>query len=241
MGPDSVLSHRAAAAHWGLLAYEGVEVILERRRHRRTGIVVHELSLRADEITTERGIPITTVPRTLFDLAAVVRRSHVERAINEADVRRLTDHLSLPDLLRRYPNRKGAPTVRAILVGGVILTRSDLEADFLELVRAARLPRPEVNLPMLVDGIWIECDFVWREAGVIIELDGRATHATPAAFESDRARDRKLQALGWRTVRITWRQLKDEPEAVGYDLRALLTVSAGTAPSRSSSHRPSLS
>ena len=94
---------------------------------------------------------------------------------------------------------------------------------------------------MLVAGIWIECDFVWRETRLIVEFDGRATHGTPAAFESDRARDRKLQAMGWRTVRITWRQLEEEPEAVAYDLRALLTTSAGTAPTRSSSQRPSSS
>jgi very-short-patch-repair endonuclease len=241
MGPESVLSHRAAAAHWGLRPYNGVEVILERRRHSRRGIVVHQLTLRADEITSERGVPITTPHRTLFDLAAVLPRANVERAIHQAELRRLYDRLSLPDLLDRYPSRRGSATIRAILQDGVSPTRSDLEADFLAFLRAAGLPSPAVNAPLLIHGVPIEGDCVWRDARLIVELDGRATHGTPAAFESDRARDRKLQALGWRTARITWRQLTDEPEAVAYDLKALLTSSGGTAPSRSSSHRPSSS
>jgi predicted transcriptional regulator of viral defense system len=241
MGREAVLSHRAAAAHWGLRYFDGIEITLARRREQRPGIRVHQLPLRDDEITIERGVPITTPHRTLFDLAAVIPRIQVERAMHEADIRRLPDHLSLPDLLRRYPRRVGAATIRAILQDGALLTRSEFEARFLAFVEEFNLPIPEVNVALLIAGVWIECDFVWRSARVIVELDGRAVHDTAYAFERDRARDRKLQAMGWRTVRITWRQLRDEPEAVAYDLRTLLTTSAGTAPSRSSSQRPSCS
>jgi very-short-patch-repair endonuclease len=76
---------------------------------------------------------------------------------------------------------------------------------------------------------------------VIVELDGRASHDTAAAFERDRARDRMLQARAWRLVRITWRQLHDEPESVAYDLRALLSSARDTAPSRNTSQLPSSS
>lgn len=197
--------------------------------------------LPGDEITTVSAIPVTTVPRTLFDLAAVLPRAQVERAINEAEVQGRTDRLSLPDLVTRYPRRKGVAMIKAILDAGALLTRSELEVRFLSFLRRTSLPAPEVNVPLFVAGRWFECDCVWRDARVIVELDGRAAHDTAAAFERDRARDRKLHARGWRIVRVTWRQLNDEPEAVAYDLRALLSAESETAPSRSTFHSPSVS
>ena len=239
-GPEAVLSYRAAAALWMLWNGTRVEVTVPTAR-RRSGIQVHRARLRADEVTTERAIPVTTVPRTLLDLASVLSRSQVERAINEAEVRRHTDPLSLPDLIGRYPNRRGAAMIRSILEDGVTITRSELEIRFLSFIHKARLPAPTMNVPLLIAGRWIECDCVWRDARVIAELDGRTAHDTAAAFERDRARDRSLQARGWRTVRVTWRQLEDDPVAVAYDLKAILTASASTAPSRRISQRPSSS
>jgi very-short-patch-repair endonuclease len=84
------------------------------------------------------------------------------------------------------------------------------------------LPRPEVNAGLEVRGGWLEVDCLWRSSRVIVELDGRAAHATAAAFEHNRARDRALAGAGWHAIRITWRQLHDEPEAVAADLRRLL-------------------
>ena len=188
-----------------------------------------------------RGIPVTTVPRTLFDLASVLPKNQVERAINEAEIQGLTDPLSLADLVNRHPGRKGITMIKAILEDGAPLTRSELETRFLSFLKRAGLPQPEVNVPMLVAGRWIECDCLWRDRGVIVELDGLAVHRTAAAFERDRARDRMLHARGWRIVRITWRQLHGEPEAVAYDLRTLLSADSGTAPSRSTAQLPSAS
>ena len=241
IGPGAVLSHRAAAAHRGLRPYSGVEITLERPRRRRTGIRVHQLQLLRDEVTVLRGIPVTTVPRTLFDLAAVLPRSEVERAIKEAEIQQLTDHLSLPDLLTRYPRREGVAMIRTILREGAVLTRSELEVRFLSFLRTTGLPPPEVNAWLLLAGRWIECDCVWRDRRVIVELDGRAAHDTARAFESDRARDRMVMAFGWRVVRVTWRQLHHEPQAVAYDLKALLSSAPETAPSRSTSQLPASS
>jgi hypothetical protein len=98
-----------------------------------------------DEVTVERAIPVTTVPRTLFDLAAILPRHQVERAINESEVRRLTDLLSLRDLVSRYPRRHGISTVKAILADlgdGAVMTRSELEARFLDFLRQAAYPAP---------------------------------------------------------------------------------------------------
>ena len=224
-GPAAVLSHRAAAALWGLRASSILEVTARRGQRARTGIPIHRIPIRADEVTTVRGIRVTTVPRTLFDLGAALPMHQVERAINEAEVLRLTDPLSLRDLVARYPRRKGVPVITALLsklTGGFEITRNDLESLFLDLIEKAALPRPQVNAYLLVAGRWIECDCVWRDRRVIVELDGRAAHDTAAAFEQDRVRDRRLSARGWRLARITWRQLHDEPEAVASDLRAIL-------------------
>jgi very-short-patch-repair endonuclease len=188
----------------------------------RPGIRFHRLSLPGDEVAVREGIPVTTVGRTLFDLALVVSVRRLERAINEAEVLRLWDEVSLAALAERYPGRPGTRTVRDALKArqqeGPTITRNDFEERFLELVRKASLPSPELNAPLEANGRTYEVDFLWRRERVIVELDGRATHHTVKAFEQDRERDRFLQVAGWRTVRITWRQL----DGVEGDLRALL-------------------
>ena len=186
---------------------------------------MHQARLPADEVTVHQGIPITTVPRTLFDLAAVLPQRQVERAINEAELLHLWDELSLDHLLHRYPRHRGSKAIRAALQQrrqGSTATKSDLEEMFLALIDAAGIPRPEINA--LVEGF--EVDALWRDARLVVELDGRDTHGTAAAFERDRARDRALQVAGWRAVRITYRQMRDAPRAVIDDLRRLL--GAGT-------------
>ena len=107
-GPDAVLSHRSAAAVWGIRQSEGVftDVIVPRKL-RRPGIRAHRIGLPDDEITTERGIRVTTPARTLFDLAAVIPAHHLEAAFNEAQYRRLTSPVSLDALVARYPERRG--------------------------------------------------------------------------------------------------------------------------------------
>jgi very-short-patch-repair endonuclease len=144
--------------------------------------------------------------------------------VNEAEIRRLWDRLSLADLLERHPRRPGAAAIRSVIGAGVRVTRSDLEARLLDVLQAVGLPLPATNLDLHVGGEWIEADCVWRDEWLIVELDGYETHRTRAAYERDRARDRALTASGWRVIRITWRQLEDEPERLIADLRAALAL-----------------
>jgi very-short-patch-repair endonuclease len=230
-GRGAVLSHRSAAPLWGLGASGRslIDITASRRVRRDRGIQPHRGRLRPDEVTIVGGIPVTTVPRTLLDLAAVLPRHQVERAINEAEVRRLDDPLPLAALLARYPRRRGVAVVRAILDGtriGSTITRSELEEGFLEFLIHHRLPWPEVNATIRIGDRSIECDFAWRAQRMIAELDGHAFHATAAAFERDRARDRRLSVAGWRVVRITWRQLCGDALALAADLRRLLGLGA---------------
>jgi hypothetical protein len=184
---------------------------------------LHRSHLPPGEITTAEGIPVTTPHRTLFDLAAVIDRQALERAAERADALRLTEP-SLAALLARHPHRPGATALRAILGREVsaTATRSELEDRFLVFLDAHGLPRPLVNNGIEVRGRWMECDCVWPSQRLVVELDGRATHDTTAAFERDRDRDRLLQAAGWRVVRITWRQLIADVDRIAADLRDLL-------------------
>lgn len=221
-GPGAVLSHRAAGALWRVRPDTIIEVTCAHRRGSTLSFVARRsAALPADEMTVVDGIPVTTMPRTLLDLAAVLPMRPLERAIEQAEVLRLTDALSLGDLVERHPGRRGIRKIRAILARGDLgldVTRSELERRFLEFVRAAGLPRPGVNA--IVEGY--ECDVVWRDELLIVELDGHATHGTDEAYERDRGRDRALAAAGWTVIRVTWRQLHNERVALERDLRRLL-------------------
>ena len=176
-------------------------------RTARQGIRVHYANLPADEITTHDGIPTTTVPRTLLDLGAVLQRDELRSAMRQAEQLRLTDRLWLGDLLERYPRKPGSPTLRAVVEDaqrGMNVVRSDLEELFQAFLIRAGIPLPSTNV--LVEGYEVDC--TWADAGLVVELDSR---------------NRRLEAEGWRVVRITWRALHDTPGAVEADLRKLLT------------------
>jgi very-short-patch-repair endonuclease len=178
----------------------------------------------ADERTEVLEIPVTSAPRTLFDLAAVLSKRQLERALHEAEVKELRDHLSLPDLLARYPRRRGAASLRALLrsKAPVGVTRNELEELFVALIDAHGLPRPRLNGTLPIRDRLLEPDCMWPAQRLLVELDGGAVHRTARNFESDRERDRILLTEGWRSMRVTWRQLHDEPDAIAADLRDLL-------------------
>lgn len=228
-GEGAVLSHRSAAQSWGLRVTEGRIEVTAPKDRRRDGLKIYVVELPADEITTLHGIPTTTAARTLLDLAAVEPPSKVERAFHEAERLRLTDTTPLSALLARYPRRPGTPALKAILAElerGVAITRSELEEQFLTFLAEAGISRPRTNI--LVEGFEVDC--VWPEAKLVVELDGHAFHATRRSFERDRVRDRALQLAGYRVVRITYRELHTNRNALADDLRALLTASSHLTP-----------
>lgn len=225
-GSEAVLSHRSAARLWDVLppAAEWIDVATPGKRIRRQGIVNHRLDVADDERGAIDGIPVTSIFRTIFDLAAVVDKRTLERALHEAEVQELRDRVSLPLLLERYPGRRGTRNLRALLESPepVGWTRNDFEEAFLALVDAYGLPRPRMNAALALRGRFFEIDALWEEQRIAVELDSRGVHGTKKRFESDRQRDRILVAEGWRTMRVTWRQLQEEPEEIAADLRLLL-------------------
>jgi predicted transcriptional regulator of viral defense system len=216
-GDQAALSHRSAAHLHELRATTraGIDVIVAGTMpHRHPGIDLHRsVNVAPNDVTTIRGIPVTTIDRTLLDLAAVVGRHQLARALHQADLLRLLDVSSIARQLERNPHAPGASTLRAELDLPTELNDSPLEDRFLAAWRASGGPEPE-RRPYIDPGdggVLLRPDFVWRDAKVAVETDGRETHDTRAAFEEDRLRDQRLTAAGWIVIRVTDRQLTDEP------------------------------
>ena len=198
-----------------------------RSRRQISGIEIHRsVTLSDADVTVIRGIRCTTAARTLLDLAGVLDRRGLERAVDQAEILELFDLTALHEQLRRNPGRRGARRLGELLTAHqpATTTRSELEERFLALIRRAGLPVPEVNAwVVLPDSEPAVCaDFVWRAQRLIIETDGLRTHDTRHAFEHNRRTDQRLTLCGWRVVRVTWRQLRQEPARVEQMMRALL-------------------
>jgi very-short-patch-repair endonuclease len=223
-GEGTVLSHRSAAALWRLTGESGpIDVTASRGRQgveRRPGIFLHRCRLSGEGRTLRDGIPVTTVGRTLFDLAEVERFPRLRHAWEEAD--RL-DLLQLDEVERVCEAGRGRRALRPIRLlldeaRAPTVTRSPLEDRFAAFCRDQRLPEPATNVLLLGH----EVDAYWPAAHLAVELDSVEFHMHRAAFERDRARDAALQAAGYRTVRITDRRLKREPDRIAAELRRLL-------------------
>jgi very-short-patch-repair endonuclease len=217
-GPGAALSHGSAAQLWELRqsnsAFVDVTVPSRAGRIRRRGIRIHRSRrLAAEEVTMRNGIPVTTVARTLLDLADVLDAHALRRAVTEAEYMGRFDRDSLIAVVHNNPGRRGRKLMTAAFEGRRHRTRSPLEDRFLAFVERWGVEEPETN-------VWIEgyeVDFVWTRAGLVVELDGVAAHTTRAALNADRLRDRRLWRAGLRTIRLTGEALED-PEEVLADL-----------------------
>jgi very-short-patch-repair endonuclease len=226
-GPDAVLSHRSAGQLWGLYPRSEIapEVTAPGSAKTKPGIIAHRGSSRADEVGRYRGIPVTSVARTMLDLAGRLTEREVERAWNEMEVREYRLRLSIPDLIERYPGRPGTLLLARLLAGDELvgITRNDLEEAFLALVDRYGLPRPRMNAHLAIRDRFYEIDCLWEDRRVAIELDGGGAHRTRKAFENDRERDRILTAERYTTARVTCHQIHQTPDEVASDLHLILT------------------
>jgi predicted transcriptional regulator of viral defense system len=229
-GSGAVLSHRSAAALWGIRdndAHAFIDVTAPNRRGRKPpGIAAHRDGVLAPrDCTSVRGIPCTTVEKTLLDLAAVIPVWQLRKALAEAEVLRIVDLTALRALLRRSRGRRGVARLRLILDElhpQTKRTRSELERLFLRMCNQGGLPQPEVNAALDVGGRKLKPDFLWRDAGLIVETDSRRYHDTDSAFQHDRRREQCLQLAGWRVSRCTWEQVEGESRRLALTIRGLL-------------------
>jgi very-short-patch-repair endonuclease len=225
------LSHRSAAAAWGVrpTARARIEVTVPRQTGRAgpPKVELHRVRrLAPDDVTHLRDIPMTTVARTLVDLAAVLTPDALRRAVHQAEVAQLLDVTAARAAIERAPGRAGTRRLRAVLsVPAPGRTRSELESAFLQLCRRAELPIPRINRHVDA-GDLLEVDALWPDERLIAELDGGAAHRTTYAFENDRRRDAALAAHGYLVVRFTWQRITNAPQDVIGELRRILALRA---------------
>jgi very-short-patch-repair endonuclease len=214
--PNAFLSHQSAGHPYGVLPYlpqpqsRHVTVVGRNPRQRR-GIVVHRAeSLHQSEVTRERGIPVTTLARAILDLACVLDAGHLEQAIAEGFARNRTSQTKLLSQLELRPGHRGAARLRAQLGGNPARTRSRAERRLLTAIRRAGLPEPTVNVRV---GTW-EVDLLWLDRRVAVEVDGYSSHSSPRAFKRDRRKTAELEDAGFRVLRFSADQVRDEIDVV---------------------------
>jgi very-short-patch-repair endonuclease len=237
-GPVAVLSHRSAAALWGVIPFRPGPIDISLPVHlprRRPGIRIHR---RANVVAEHRGcrdrIPVTDIACTLVDLSACVHRRTLEAAVNEADKLDLIDPETLRDKLASFGPQPGVRALRELLDRRTFkLTDSELERRFLRIAGRARLSVPET-------GAWVngyKVDFYWPDLGLVVETDGLRYHRTPAQQARDRMRDQAHLAAGLTPLRFTQAQVRFEPAQVERTLRDIahrLKTLRGQGPTKSS-------
>jgi hypothetical protein len=224
----SVASHLSAAWLWGLLRSrpERNHVTCPGARRAKRSFVVHQTHLPTEDRTVRDGIPVTSLSRTILDVAVTSRARTVRRHVQIADDAKVFDLREMQDLLERTKGHRGQAKVRAALEldeDRPAFTRSGLERRFLEVVREAGLPVPAMN--SFVEGY--EIDAWWDAERFGVELDVYETHGSRLSFEEDRKRDDELLLAGIETTRVTGPRLAREPEAVVDSVRRHLARRSG--------------
>ena len=216
-GAGAVLSGRAAAHLWGLvkgLAPAPEVTTVSERRVRG----VNTKRSRTIERTTHRGIPVTTVPRTLVDVASVLSLDALARACHEAGVLYDTTPRQVEAVLAERARTRGAAKLREVLSGDAQVTLSELERRFQELLREAGLPLPKTN--KRAHGRRVDCR--WPDRRLTVELDSYRYHRSRHAWEQDRRREREARARGDEFRRYTYGDVLESPRLMLAELRALL-------------------
>jgi very-short-patch-repair endonuclease len=212
-GEGAVVSHRSAAEMFGLLPETDREVdvtVVGRNPGFHAGVRLHRpRSLARHHVTNVRGVPVTSVARTICDMAATEPPNEVESAFQEAQYRRILTPGAVAAVLKREPRRRGARVIRA-LIDNPSLTRSERERALNRLLTQAQLPKPLTNVRL--HGYLV--DVYWPEHRLVLEFDGWQAHGHRGAFEGDRKRDQVMLANGVRAMRVTDRHLVHEPVAL---------------------------
>ena len=236
VGNGAVAAGRSAAALLRLPGFAGgpIEVVVLRpcQRRARRGSTRQTKLLPLDHCTAIEQIPVTSVPRTLFDLAATLHPGRVERAIDHALAQRLVPVHRLWDTFLDLAERgrSGTVVMRALLLErgpGYVAPASELEARFLQLLRGFGLPGPDRQVSLGdAEGLIGRVDFRFRAAGLVVETDGRRYHSALLDRELDERRDRRLEAIGHQVLRLTWKDIVEHPAECAALVAGRLSVKA---------------
>jgi hypothetical protein len=226
-GDHAALSHASAGVLWDIhdAALFPVHVSLAGRTaaRRRRGLRAHRApALLPAELDVHKGIPVTSVARTILDLAATVRGRRLEQVVRRAARVRRFDLREQHDALERHRQARGAPELGRLLAAlegrGTDDFRSTMEIAFVQLCEDYGLPSPVVNGLVLGERV----DFHWPGTKLVVETDGFEFHAMPTSFVNDRRRDQKLTLAGYTVVRFTWEQVTTDAAQTARTLSTLL-------------------
>jgi hypothetical protein len=223
-GDEAVFSHTTAGWLWRVIDAEPkrIHLTVPGRRRSLPGVRVHRS--RQVEPAEQRGLRVTSVARTLVDLAAVLSFRDLRKALAEADYRGLLSLSGVAEVMK--PGLEGSRALRCAIdrhIPQLACTRSVLEDRFLELCEGAGIPMPRVNANVA----GMQVDALWPVEQLVVELDGAAAHGGWSAASRDRERELALRRLGFRVVRYTWRQITERPTEVVVDLRDQLGLATG--------------
>jgi very-short-patch-repair endonuclease len=226
-GPEAVLSHRSAAGLWALLpSPKLVEVSAPRSRHPRAGFTVHRTRLlHEDDRAVIDRIPVTSVARTIVDMAEALTDRRLAEVVHESEVQRVFDLRALDAAMARVPGRTGRHRLHRVLATYAEqprFSRREAERLFYELCHTYRLDPPRHGITIA----GYEIDFFWPDLALAVEIDGGAVHRTRRAFQADRTRDRVLAAHGIQVVRITWDDLTRRPAELARQLKSIRAARA---------------
>jgi very-short-patch-repair endonuclease len=228
LATGGVLSHRSAGEHWGILPPGSgtVHVTRDRQGRRRAGIVVHHAALTADEVTTRFGVATTSLVRTLIDLAAVLRPHELARAFDQAQVLHHLRPAALAAGIVLQPGRRGTAALQQLLADAVEPGEIDsvFELRFLKFCRRYSLPRPRTQAPF---GIY-RADFLFAQFGVVVETDSRRWHSTAARRARDARKTAYLEERGLIVLRLSWQELRGDPDGVHARIRSTFEQSTRT-------------
>ncbi len=224
--PGAVISHRSAAAllGFGKAAPLVIDLIPTVEQGRKIdGIKAHRVRFPGrSESGYAYGIPVTSVARTIVDLAGTYGERELREAVERAATERLLDVAAVEAVLANGPKRRGAPCLRRVIKDWRPVAetakhasfRSLFEARLLPMIAAAGLPLPRFNAPVRTAERILEVDLLWEPERFVVEADSRKHHALEVAFERDHRRARELIAAGYGLLPVTWREVEREPTAV---------------------------
>jgi very-short-patch-repair endonuclease len=227
LGPIAVVSHHSAAQihELDLLLPPPARVAITRPPGRRRssdmpGVLVHSAALPAGHIGSRFFVPVTTVARTVVDLARTLSFREGVVVADSALHQKLTSKKELHAVLAECPRWPGIQQARAVVEFADRLAESVLESIARVVFRDCGLPAPELQVEVSHDGVRYRVDFMWKQYRTVAEVDGKLKYEDRSRFGYERRRDVWLRNAGFEVVHFTWQEITTQPEYVAATLLA---------------------
>jgi len=229
-GRGSVVSHRSAALvhDIAILGDEPAEVTITGRSGRRGcrhGVHLYSTPMPAAHVTSRSGVPVTTVARTVVDLARTLTFAEGVVAADSALFRGLAVPVELWAAAGERRHQWGGVKAQRVVKFADASAESPLESLARVLFDEAQLPPPDLQAPIYDGDLFIgRADFLWRRHKLIVEVDGSAKYTDPQRARAQLWRDKALRAAGYEVIHFSWAEIATHPDQVVAAIRAALSA-----------------